>query len=155
MTQPLIKPLRGSATAEMIVDIGERMCAESRFARLGYDRELAEAFALRILRDPLFIGFGYFTTLGQLLGMAVGTCGPTLPFSREIVANEQLLFIDKGHRAAHAAAKLINAFVEEAILRGARDITFSNGTGYQADRVGKLFEFCGLSRVGGLYVMEG
>lgn len=138
----------------MIVELGRRMCAESRFDRLGYDDDLAEGFALRILQDPAMIGLGYFDTLGNLLGMVVGLCGATLPFSRSVVAHEHLLFIDKPHRAPHAAAKLIYAFLDEARLRGARDITFSNGTGYEPDRVGKLFEICGGTRVGGLYVWE-
>lgn len=148
----MIRPLRGHATPEQIVSLGFEMAMESRFARLGYDADMAAAHALRMLDDAC-IGFGLFDG-DALVGMISGTCGAHLPFSRAVVAHQQLLFIAPASRGPWIAAKLIQAFIDEARARGARDITFSNGTGYEPERVGRLFEICGLSRVGGLYVME-
>lgn len=149
----MLHELRVAATAQQIAALGQRMFAESRFSRLGFDRGLADGYAQRIVNDRLFIGFGAFEDQ-ELTGMVVGICGPTLPFTAAVVAHEHLLFIAPEHRSPWLAAKLIQAFIAEAKARGARDITFSNGTGYQPERVGKLFEICGLSRVGGLYVLE-
>lgn len=148
-----IHELRVAATHQQISALGQRMFAESRFSRLGFDHGLAEGYAQRILSDPVYISYGSFIG-GELVGMVVGICGATLPFSASIVAHEHLLFVAPEHRTPWLAAKLIQAFVTESKRRGARDITFSNGTGYEPDRVGKLFEVCGLARVGGLYVLE-
>lgn len=150
----MIRSLRAFATSAQVVALGREMATESRFARLGYDDERAAAHALRMLTDPAYIGYGVFTPGGDLVGFISGACGKHLPFSSAIVAHQHLLFISEPHRAPFVAARLIQAFIVDARARGARDITFSNGTGYEPERVGKLFEICGLSRVGGLYVME-
>lgn len=150
----MIRPLRDNATSDQIVALGREMTAESRFARLGYDDVLAAAHAQRMLTDLHFVGFGLFTDANDLVGFISGVCGVFLPWTRALVAHQQLLFIAQAHRAPFIAARLIQAFIDDARARGARDITFSNGTGYEPERVGKLFEICGLSRVGGLYVLE-
>ena len=148
-----LRALSRAADAPRIVALGQSMFGESRFARLGFDRDLADSYAARITADPLCIGFGAFDG-EDLVGMAVGACGATLPFSRALVAHEHLLYIAPTHREPWLASRLIRAFIEEAERRGARDIVFSNGTGYQPERVGKLFQLCGLTHVGGLYVKE-
>lgn len=145
--------LSGRATPEQIVALGREMTMESRFARLGYVDELAGAHAHRMLTDPMFIGFGLFAD-DDLVGFISGVCGQTLPWTRAVVAHQHLLYIQPAHRSPWACARLVQAFLQEASARGSVDATFSNGTGYEPDRVGKLFEICGLSRVGGLYVKE-
>lgn len=149
----MILPLRGNASVLQIVDLGREMAMESRFARLGYDLQKAAGHAHRMLTDPTFIGFGLFEG-GDLVGFISGTCGEHLPFSRAVVSNQQLLYITPAHRGPWLAAKLIQAFLDEASARRSLDDTFSNGTGYEPERVGKLFEICGLSRIGGLYARE-
>lgn len=150
----MIKPLRDNATVDQIVAIGREMTVESRFARLGYDGALAAAHAQRMLTEPHFVGYGRFTDDGALVGFISGVCGVFLPWTRAVVAHQHLLFVSPEHRSPWMAARLIQAFIAEARARGARDINFSNGTGYEPERVGHLFEVCGLQRVGGLYVME-
>lgn len=145
--------LRVAATDKQIVDIGRRMFDESRFSRLGFDADIALSYARRILSDPMCVGFGIFHA-GALIGFITGICGATLPFTSAVVANQHLLYVLPEHRSTWAGPRLIRAFIHETQRRGARDITFSNGTGYEPDRVGKLFEVCGLARVGGLYVLE-
>ena len=149
----MILPLRGNAMPEQIVALGREMTMESRFARLGYVDELATAHAQRMLTEPQFIGFGIFIDAG-LVGFISGVCGAFLPWTRAIVAHQHLLFISRAHRAPRLACRLVEMFLEEARARGSLDDSFSNGTGYEPERVGKLFEICGLSRVGGLYVRE-
>lgn len=148
----MIKPLH-SATCEQIVALGREMTMESRFARLGYDDGLAGAHAARMVSLG-YIGFGVFTDDGDLVGFISGVCGAFLPWTPAIVARQHLLYITPAHRAPWLAAKLIQAFVAEAKERGALDIVLENGTGYEPERVGKLFEICGGTRVGGLYAWE-
>ena len=149
-----ILELRGAASPEQVVSLGLEMAMESRYARLGYDDEMAGGHARRMLSDPAFIGYGCFDDDGSLFGFVSGVCGSFLPFTRAIAARQQLLYIAPNQRSPWLAAKLVQTFIDEAKRRGAVDIMFENGTGYEPDRVGKLFEICGLSRVGGLYVME-
>ena len=144
---------REAGRADQIVELGRRMFAESRFARLGFDADLAEAYAQRMVLDPLSIAFGAYKD-DAMVGMVVGMCGASLPFTRSPIANQHLLYIAPEYRRGTVATKLIRAFIAEAKSRGARDITFSNGTGYESYRVGKLFQACGLSQVGGIYVQE-
>jgi GNAT superfamily N-acetyltransferase len=150
----VIRPLVGHATAQQIVDLGREMTMESRFARLGYVDELALAHAQCMLTAPHFIGFGLFSDAFDLVGFISGVCGATLPWTPAVVSHQHLLYITPKHRGPWAAAKLIQAFLDEARARGSVDDTFSNGTGYEPERVGRLFEICGLSHVGGLYVKE-
>lgn len=149
----MIKPLHAGATPEQIVALGREMTMESRYARMGYDDALATEHAMRML-SLYAIGFGVFTEDGELVGFISGTCGAFLPWTRAVVARQQLLYIAPQHRAPWLAAKLIQAFVAEARERGAVDIVLENGTGYEPDRVGKLFEICGGRPVGGLYAWE-
>lgn len=148
-----IKPLKGNVVERQIVALGRRMFEESRFARLGFSDPLATAYARRMLSDPMHISLGLFDGR-ELAGLAVGACGVVLPFSAAVVAQEHLLYIAPECRSSGGARPLIQAFSEEARGRGARDLMFSNGTGVEPERVGRLFESCGLSRVGGLYVKE-
>lgn len=153
-----IKPLKGNVVERQIVALGRRMFEESRFARLGFSDPLATAYARRMLSDPMHISLGAFhrpeMAQAQLVGLAVGVCGVVLPFSAAVVAQEHLLYIAPEFRSGGLARQLIFAFADEARARGARDLMFSNGTGVEPERVGRLFESCGLSRVGGLYVKE-
>lgn len=148
-----IKPLKGNTDIDSIVELGKVMFYESRFARLGFDEEKARKYARNMLESGLLVCFGAFFD-GKLGGMVVGICGDTLPFTSAVVANEHLLFVTPEHRNSSAATRLGKAFLAETLKLGSKDTTFSNGTGYQPIRVGRMFESWGLSQVGGLYVKE-
>lgn len=145
-----IKPLAGNVTAPELMELAKEMLAESRFARLGADRDKLFFHVSDILTRESWIAFGLFHG-DNLCGMAIGLCGEILPFTASRVATEHYLYLQPRHRGAAGAAWLVNSFVAEARRRGARDIVLSNGFGGDPDKVGKLFESCGATRIGGIY----
>lgn len=145
-----IKPLQGNVTPEELLVLARAMIAESRFARLGVDEDKLFYHVSTILTDTHSLAFGAFDN-GVLCGMAIGVCGDVLPFSGAIVATEHYLFLSPNYRGSREGAALVHAFVVEARRRGAQDVVLSNGYGGDPDKVGKLFERCGLTRIGGIY----
>ena len=136
-----------------IVALCHRMVAESRVARLGFGDELPAAYAQRAILDPLFIAFGAFDG-ATMVGMVVGTCGATLPFTSAVVASDHALYVLPAYRGAGLERELISAFITEARARGAREIMFSNWIGYEPEHVSGLLEAHGLSCVGGVHTKE-
>lgn len=148
-----IAPLRGRATVGNVAALGHTMFSESRFAVLGFSVDKAIAYADKIVNDPLFVSIGAFEG-ESLVGMCVGICGNILPFSCSTVSTQHLFYILQEHRGGKTAYALVNAFIEESAKRGAKDVMFSNGTGYEPEKVDRLYKFCGLSPVGGVYCLE-
>lgn len=136
-----------------ILELGEAMFEESRFSHLDFDVELAYKYGLAWMVGEEYLFIGAFEG-GQLVGMIAGECGAVLPFSSSIISNEHIFYVKPEFRGTKAAPKLIRVYVEESLRRGAKDIVFTNGTGYQPEKVGQLFEACGLKQVGGLYILE-
>jgi len=145
--------LLGPADADAFLRLGRAMFEESRYARLGFDAERAFAYAQALLASPTSLAAGAF--LGtDLVGLVAGSCGRVLPFTSAMAAAQHLLYVDPAHRDAGAARGLLCGFVEETLSRGARDVTVTNATGVASERAERLFESCGLARVGGIYVKE-
>lgn len=145
-----IKPLQGNVSPDALLGLARLMIAESRFARLGVDETRLHFHIVDILTQPQSLAFGAFD-LGVLCGMAIGVCGTILPFTSAVVATEHYLFLTPAYRGGREAGKLVHAFIQEARARGAQDVVLSNGYGGDPDKVGKLFERCGLTRIGGIY----
>lgn len=149
-----VKPLVGNVTTEELLAVAREMVAESRFAFLGVDNDKLFFHVSDILTRESWIAFGLFDG-DNLCGMAIGLCGEILPFTSSCVATEHYLFIQEKHRGAAGAGWLVQSFASEARRRGARDIVLSNGFGGDPDKVGKLFEACGATRIGGIYSFGG
>ena len=148
-----VKSLPGRVTTDELMELALLMIEESRFAKLGVDRDKLFFHVSDILTSNRWIALGAFSG-HSLCGMAIGVCGEVLPFTSSTVATEHYLFIEKGYRGGLGAPALVQGFVAEAKRRGARDIVLSNGYGGDPDKVGALFERCGLVRIGGIYTVE-
>lgn len=61
------------------------------------------------------------------------------------------LFLDKDHRGGRTAIDLIHAANEMAKQKGAHEMIITNTTGVQGDRVEKLYQYTGFTRLGGSY----
>jgi GNAT superfamily N-acetyltransferase len=147
-----IKPLQGNVTTGELMTLARKMIAESRFARLGVDTDKLFFHASDILANEKSLAFGAFS-FGVLSGMAIGVCGEVLPFTSSIVATEHYLYVVPEHRGGSAAPALVNCFIQEAKRRGARDVVLSNGFGGDAAKAERLFERCGLTRVGSIFTL--
>lgn len=145
-----VLPLVGTATEADLVHLGRAMFLESRFAPLGFDFDKATAMAQRVLSEPGFISFGAYDR-NRLEGFCIGELGPLHPFSSALVADEFLLYLSPKFRGDGSAKDLALHFIAEARRRGARDITFSNGTGFDPERVHQFYLNLGLTHIGGVY----
>lgn len=130
------------------------MFEESRFSKLSADKMKLWNHVESILADAHFLALGALDE-GVLCGMCIGVCGQILPFTRDRVATQHYLYLLPEYRGGDTAPCLIQAFISEAKSRGAKDIVFSNGYGGGPDKVGKLFERCGLTLIGGVYTLGG
>lgn len=130
--------------------LGIEMFRESRYSRLGFAVEKANRYAEELLRSEDHIAVGAFDG-DQLVGMCVGDFGRVLPFSHAPVAIQHLFYLLPDYRGGNTAELMAKMFIHEARVRGAQDVVFSNGTGYEPEAVGRLFEHCGLRRIGGVY----
>jgi len=147
-----IKPLQGQVTIPELMELADEMFHESRFAPLGVDGDKLFFHVSNILSGAQWLAFGAFDS-DVLCGMVVGVCGTVLPFTHSVVAIEHYLFLKEGYRGGDLAPRLIGAFQQEALRRGARDITLSNGFGGDPKRVEKLYERCGAVRIGSIFTL--
>lgn len=83
---------------------------------------------------------GYF---GGIIGMVAEEF-----FGHDLVASDLGLFILPEKRGTSAAPRLVRAFEEWAIARGARQIYLGQTTGVEIDRTRRLYEGLGYKVVG-------
>ena len=136
-----------------LVDLGEVMHAESRFARLDYSRGKVE----RLLHEVLYLPDTYCAFVAvhgeQVIGGLIGICVERY-FSTERVAQDLAIFIEPGKRGGLAGTRLIRRFRRWAQERGATDLEIAINTGVQPMRSGRLLQACGLEPIATLYTQE-
>lgn len=145
-----IREMQGIVTQDQLMDMAEAMVADSRFARLGLDRGKLYQHVRQILTTDNFLALGGFKD-GVLSGMCIGVCGKVLPFTQAKVATQHYLYVSPDHRGTDLAVRLVYGFISAAKHRGAQDVVFSNGYGGGPEKVGRLYEKCGLKLLGGVY----
>lgn len=147
-----IKPLQGAVTTEELLQVAHLMFSESRFANLGVAEDKLFLHVHDILTNPQWLAFGAFEK-GVLCGMVIGLCGAVLPFSSAVVATEHYLYLRQEYRGGKESWALVKAFIAGAKHRGAKDVIFSNGYGGDPTKVERLFEKCGLIRIGSIFTL--
>lgn len=140
---------------ERVVSLGRRMASLSPRAEvLGFDEARFRGFLHDIVDSTLFANF-VACAGDEVVGFLIAMVGQLFPFSHEIVAHEELFFVDPEHRrTGRAAIRLIEAFFSIAREREAVQIEMRNATGYRPEIVERFYQSRGLRRVGALFVME-
>lgn len=147
-----IRRVEGKDIGALVV-LARRMFDESQKARLGFDEERTLAFLAEIVTSPSSLSLVAVID-GEVVGMLIGACGQLLPCSSAVVAEEHYLYVLPAERGCHHGAVLLHEWIVAAIAKGARDITVTNATGVEPERVESLFTALGFRRLGGMYVME-
>jgi hypothetical protein len=147
-----VRPLT-RAELDDAIKLGKAMHAESRFARLPFDVEKTRQYAAQIADNPAYIRLGAFLD-GAAIGLAIGSVGQYHPFSSALIGSSYVLYVDPAHRRLRIVGGLIRGFIDAAKAMGASDIVIGTSTGYEAERVGNLFERFGGRHVGGVYAWE-
>jgi GNAT superfamily N-acetyltransferase len=76
-------------------------------------------------------------------------------FGNDRAAYGMALFIAAEHRNGMVGPRLIKQYVEQARDKGASEIVFENTTGYEKERVGRLFLRLGFNHDGYVFSMNG
>lgn len=136
-----------------LLELGEQMHDESRFARLQFAPEKVEALLRVMLYDReqycAFVAQHSDRVIGGLLGLCVERY-----FSHARVAQDLAIFIEPGKRGGVAAIGLIRAFRKWARERDAIDLEIAVNTGVQPLRTGRLLQACGMEPIATLYTQE-
>lgn len=126
------------------------MHAESVFSKYAYDfSKVSQRIGILI---ELERGIAIVATEGEkIIGGFIGAVEPHW-FGDDLQAYDLALFILPEKREGLTAVRLIKEYIRQAKEQGASQISIANSTGFEPDRVKRLFEFCMFSHVG--YVME-
>ena len=132
------------------VELGREMHAESIFNRYNFDATKLAAYLQQLIESD----WGIVLTLIAEESIAGGFAGVIVPhwFGHDAWASDIALFVSAAHRDSRAGLLLLNHYVETARQKGADQIVMANSTGYESDRVAKLFGSVGFEKVG--YVMS-
>lgn len=137
---------------EQIIDLGKVMYEESlHYGKLNFDedkvRQLLE-WAIEAYEGILIVA----DDNGKIAGGFLGCIGP-LWFSTDPVAHDMAIFLHPDYRHGGLGVKILKEAIVIAKQKGVFAFLVSNATGYESERVEKLFEFVGMKRLGGVYSM--
>lgn len=146
-----------AATADdldTLVEMGQRMHAESRFARLVFDGEKVRRTLAMLIDSPdgfLWVCERNGWIVGGLAAMAAERW-----FSQSRCCCDLGLFVDANERGGMAAAVLVRRYVEWALDLGIApaDIELGVNTGVKTEETGLLLQRLGARPRGFLYTWE-
>jgi GNAT superfamily N-acetyltransferase len=146
-----ISPLSASDIEEM-VRLGKLNWSESRFGRLPFDEARIRANLQRMAETPASANCALVArnAVDRLVGYLIGTIEEYF-FCRERVATSVFLFVDPTDRGGLAAVKLILAFRQWALNRGAVELYIGIAGGVLVERTGRFLQRLGMRHTGGNY----
>lgn len=131
-----------------MVELGALMHRESRFSVLQYDPEKVGA-TIRYLIDNDQCAL-VAEDNGEVIGGFIGMIMPHWA-SQDLVASDLTLFVHPNKRGGLSAAKMVKAYREWAVSRGAKMVNLGISTGVNAELTGQLYERMGFTRIGFIY----
>jgi GNAT superfamily N-acetyltransferase len=107
----------------------------------------------RLLRSLMQTGCVLVAENEVIVGGVVGMCTEHW-FSTDKVASELALFVEPSHRHGTIAIRLVRGFLEWARLQGAKRVGMGVTTGVHPEATGLLYQACGLSAGGFVYMKD-
>ncbi|MFA5401803.1 MAG: GNAT family N-acetyltransferase [Dehalococcoidia bacterium] len=135
-----------------LIEIGLMCHQESEYNIMSFSANKCIALCERIISEPQMLGMVTVKD-NETTGVLVAAAIPAY-FSDEINASDLLVYVPPEYRGTRAFYLLCLSYIGWARTKGARLIFLRNTTGIEADKVGRLYERMGFSRVGGIYRME-
>lgn len=130
-----------------LLDLGEAMHAESRYAKFVYDRAQFE----RTLMATVDNGVSQVCEMENgIVGGLIAFVSPQF-FGPDLMSADLGLYITPEFRRGALASRLIQAYIQGAMAHGVTDIRIGCSTGMNLDA---LYEANGFRRVGGLFALE-
>ena len=141
------------ADVPRLIELGQAMHAESKYRCYDFDPlKLANTISELI---ELERGIAIVAEVqGQIVGGLIGYLAEHY-FGNNLAAYNMALFIPAEHRNGMVGPRLITKYIEQARSKGASEIVISNTTGYEKERVGRLFQRLGFKHDGYVFSMRG
>ncbi len=133
-----------------MLDLGIVMHRESGYRDYPLSIDKLHSVLLYAITSPDGLCITAVSETGEVVGGFIGGFNEHW-FGHTRVAYDLALFLHPDHRGGSAGVRLLKKAFEVAKERGAVDMIVSNSTGYETERVEKLYEFVGMTRLGGVY----
>lgn len=133
---------------KFMVYLGSLMHQESRFNVLRFNASKVGDFILHLINTNQFAVVAEKD--GEIIGGFTGAIMPHYA-SDDLVAYDFALFLHPEHRGGMTGVKLVKAYREWALSRGAKMVSMGVNTGVHAEQTGKMFERIGFELIGYLY----
>jgi GNAT superfamily N-acetyltransferase len=146
-----ISPFAAADIGE-VMELGRVNHAESRLHWLPFDEAKIRASLEKMAASPAPSNCAIVARdeSGRLVGYLAGSIDEYF-FCRERVATSIFLFVDPGRRGGLAAVKLVLAFRQWALNRGAVELYIGVASGVTVERTGRFLQRLGLRHTGGNY----
>lgn len=132
-----------------IVALAEEMHAETSFRTLSFSKSKAAAEVLSCILNPdMLVLVGEKD--GRILGMIAAYLDKPY-FSEDLVVYDHIWYVGKEGRGSMVGPRLLKHVAEWARLCRAKAVFVTLGSDVSQERVGKLVERLGYSRLGGYY----
>lgn len=135
-----------------LVELGEEMHKESRFACLPFDEDKVRRLFAHLIESPdglMIVAEENGVVIGGFAGMV-----HEYYFSRAKLACDFALFVCHEYRGGMAAPRLMKAYIAWAKERGALMIQAGITTGVHVEQTSRLYEKLGFKNAGQLFEME-
>jgi GNAT superfamily N-acetyltransferase len=145
----IVRPGRFEDLDEL-VEMGSRMHKEGAYSFLPYDHEKVRQLIASYINDSETQCGLIAEENTRIVGMFAGYLIDYF-FCNETIACDMVLYVDQPYRGSSAAVRLVRAFREWAIDRGAREICLSISTNIAQEKTGRFYEKLGLVHSGDVY----
>ena len=135
-----------------LIELGEQMHVESRFASLPFDRDKVRGLFAHLIESPdglLLVAEIDGVPIGGFAGYVVEHY-----FARTKVASDFGLFIEPASRGGMTAPRLLKAYIEWAKEQGAVMIQAGITTGVHVEQTTRLYEKLGFRNNGQIFELE-
>lgn len=134
-----------------LIGMGEAYAEEvGAYAGLTYDSSVAALNCLNAIQSPnqcVLVS----SEKGVIHGFIWGLIAPILPWSQDLIAIDQILYVDPEYRGKIYGRDLVRAYYDWASENGAKEVRISVGSGIHHDRTENFYEKLGYTKVGSQY----
>jgi GNAT superfamily N-acetyltransferase len=140
------------ADIPVLVDMGAKAHEESKYKGLSFSVDKCTELCHRLIGDSNLLCV-VAVKEDMIVGILAASANPTY-FSCDRTASDILIYVLPKHRGSWAFFVLCSEYLRWAKESGAKIIFLSNTTGYEPEKVGKLYQKLGFEQVGGIYRQE-
>lgn len=134
----------------VLVELGKGMHRDSQYGQFSYDEEKVANFVHTVIVNEDGVAYVSEDSNGVIHGGILGWVSQHW-FGFDLMMSDIALYVDAKSRGGMVAARLIRRFIQHGEEAGCKQIVLSNSTGYEKERVAKLYDRMGMDHVGYVY----